>query len=113
MPLDPELEAILNPPKPPSLDREIRLMRHAIRYAHRQINQGNLDFHSGALLLTHLANALARLHLAAHRITPPEERDPFNPLRRKFDRMLIELGYGPKEAKPPQPPPSPEDDTHE
>ena len=97
MPWDPKALALLNPPKSRYLDREIRLLRRAIRLTHRHITEGSLDYKSGALLLTHLANSLARLHLAEHRITPPEDKDIFSPLRREFNRMLIELGYGPKE----------------
>ncbi len=86
----------LEPPKR-SVLREIRALRKLVRQTHAQMLAGTIDVSKGVTLITRACNSIARLLVAEHRIAPPEEHNPFIGLRREFDRMLVELGYGPEE----------------
>jgi hypothetical protein len=86
----------LEPPKR-SVLREIKALRKLIRQTRSQMRSGQLDHAHGGALITQSCNSIARLLVAEHRIAPPQEHNPFIALRREYDRMLIELGYGPQE----------------
>ena len=83
----------LEPPKR-SVLREIRALRKLIRQTRAALSAGTIDPIKGGALITQSCNSIARLLLAEHRITPPADHNPFTALRREFDRMLRELGYG-------------------
>jgi hypothetical protein len=86
----------LEPPKR-SVLREIKALRKLIRQTRTQIRSGQIDHARGGALITQACNSIARLLVAEHRIAPPQENNPFIGLRREFDRMLRELGYGEQE----------------
>jgi hypothetical protein len=90
----------LEPPKR-SVLREIKALRKLIRQTRAQMRSGQIDHAHGGALITHSCNSIARLLVAEHRITPPQEHNPFIALRREYDRMLRELGYGPEEDQGP------------
>jgi len=94
------LNDLMNP-NPRPFDREMRQLRRSIRQTHRKIQDGTLDYHSGTLLLSRLANSLAQLHLAEHRMTPHGESAQVKSLQDLCMRLLTALGFGPLPAEEP------------
>ncbi len=83
------------PSTPPLLNPEIRQLRHLITQVRRHINSGQLDYLAGATFITKASTTLAHLLLAQYRIAPPTN-DTATEIRREWDRILTDMGLGPR-----------------